>query len=437
VIQPTQRAVLLFAASLPIAIVLLAVNEHWWSPGIDAGLFALAVIGLDLILTISRRRLEIDVDVPARLYVGTTGQVTVRVRLPERSRGVVFEALAEQRGAAEPPELVVIDGEGGGMAEGALAIKPQRRGTIDIDAVWLRWRGPFRLIERSCRLPVGQAVDVIPDIRPIHAAALDFFSRDAIDGIKVQDQKGEGSEFDSLRDHAPGLDNRFIDWKRSAKHRKLFSKEFKTERNHQIVLAFDTGHQMIQPIGNLSRLDHAINAGLMLAWISLRGGDYVGSFGFDARVRQYLQPVRGVPYFARLQRAAAQLAYQPEETNFTLGLAELNVRLKRRALVILFTEFVDTTTAELLVESVQRMSNRHVVVFVTLRDPGLAEIIDADPTRFITAAKAVVAHDLLRDRAIVLERLERLGVHCLDVPPPALGARLLNTYLKIKDRGLL
>ncbi len=242
----------------------------------------------------------------------------------------------------------------------------------------------------------------------ISSAAVQFFSRDAVDGIKVQQQKGEGAEFDALREHAAGLDNRFIDWKRSAKHLKLLSKEFKTERNHQIVLAFDTGHLMAEPIEGLPRLDHAIHAGLLLGWISLRSGDYVGSFGFDARVRQFMQPSRGLPYFTKLQNGSSQLGYQTEETNFTLGLAELNFRLKRRALVVLFTEFIDTTTAELLFESLQRMANRHAVIFVTLRDSMLPNIIDAKPERFQDVAQSVVAHDLLRERAVVLERLTRL-----------------------------
>jgi len=138
-----------------------------------------------------------------------------------------------------------------------------------------------------------------------------------------------------------------------------------------------------------------------------------------------------------LQSGSSQLAYQTEETNFTLGLAELNFRLKRRALVVLFTEFIDTTTAELLLESLHRMANRHAVIFVTLRDPLLPNIIDAKPDRFQDVAEAVVAHDLLRDRAVVLERLTRMGVHCLEVPPRGLAVGLVNRYLTIKERGLL
>ena len=154
-------------------------------------------------------------------------------------------------------------------------------------------------------------------------------------------------------------------------------------------------------------------------------------------VRHYLQPVRGIANLSRVQQATAALEYRHEEANFTLGLAELTARLKRRALVILFTEFVDTVTAELLIESVQRVAARHVVVFVTLRDPLLQRIVDAAPVDFAHVAEAVVAQDFARDRSIVFERLQRLGIHCLDVESQRLSVGLVNRYLLIKERGLI
>jgi uncharacterized protein (DUF58 family) len=266
---------------------------------------------------------------------------------------------------------------------------------------------------------------------------LQFMSREALFGSKVQEQRGEGTEFESLRDYVTGMDSRFIDWKHSARHRKLVSKEFRTERNHQIILAFDTGYLMVEPVDGLPRLDHAINAGLLLSWISLQGGDFVGLLAFDEVLRQYQQPRRGVSNFARLQRATAGLDYRHTETNFTLGLAELATRLRRRALVILFTDFVDTVTAELMIESMQRVANRHVVIFVTQRGSVLQRAVDAAPERFEDVAQAVIAHDFLRERSIVFERLERLGVHCLDVPSRGLSVALINRYLHVKQRGLI
>jgi uncharacterized protein (DUF58 family) len=325
----------------------------------------------------------------------------------------------------------------GAAGEGRFPLLAARRGHIRVGAVWARWRGPLGLVQMSQRAEIGRAIDVVPNVRGVRSSALQFVAREALFGSKVQEQRGEGTEFESLRDYVTGMDSRFIDWKHSARHRKLVSKEFRTERNHQIILAFDTGYLMTEPVDGLARLDHAINAGLLLSWISLQGGDFVGLLAFDEILRQYQQPRRGVSTFPRLQRASASLDYRHTETNFTLGLAELSTRLRRRALVILFTEFVDTVTAELMIEATQRLARRHVVIFVTLRDAVLHGIADASPTSFGRVAESVIAHDFLRDRMTVLERLGRLGVHCLDVPSRSLPIGLINRYLMIKQRGLL
>jgi uncharacterized protein (DUF58 family) len=351
-------------------------------------------------------------------------------------RSVSLELIAEQRGEAEAAEIVrgvLTAGEG----RIALPVVPTRRGRVHIDRIWIRWRGPLGLVELTRQVAVERSIDVVPNVRGVHGSALQFFVQEAIYGIKAQQQKGEGAEFEALREYMPGLDSRFIDWKHSARHRKLLCKEFRTERNHQVIMAFDTGYLMLEPVEGITRLDHAINAALVLAWVSLQGGDLVGTYGFDAQVRQYIGPQRGIASFPRLTRATAELEYQHQETNFTLGLAELNARLKRRALVILFTDFVDTITAELLIESMQRVANRHVVVFVTQRGSILQRAVDAAPGQIVDVAKAVIAQEFLRDRSIVFERLQRLGIHCLDVPSQGLSVALINRYLMIKQRGLI
>ena len=156
-------------------------------------------------------------------------------------------------------------------------------------------------------------------------AALQFIDRDAVFGVKVQRERGRGH---GIRGAAglcarprPSRDRLEAF---GAAHLKLLCKEFRTERNHQIVLAFDTGYLMCEPLEGVPRLDHAINAGLLLAWISLRSGDLVGTYGFDSAVRQYLQPTRGISSFARVQRAAAEPRLSPRRDQLHPGLAELN-----------------------------------------------------------------------------------------------------------------
>jgi len=436
-IRPTRKAVWLFAAGIPPALFMVIYDRDLWPFSFDYGLLILLMIALDAALAFPPRLLAIKIEPPDKLYVGERGAVRVTIAAARHPRRTGFELLLEQHGDLDPAQIVAADLPVGHEARAELALLPRRRGRVGLSALWVRWFGPLKLVERARRMTMAQSIDVLPNIHGVKSAALQFFAQEAIFGVKVQHNKGEGAEFEALRDYAPGLDTRVIDWKQSARHRKLVCKEFRTERNHHVILSFDTGHLMLEPIDGLPRLDHAINAGLLLTWISLQSGDFVGLYGFDAMVRHYLHPSRGIPNFTRILRATAELDYHPEETNFTLGLAELNARLRRRALVVLFTDFVDTVTAELLIDSMARIANRHVVIFVTLRDSLLQHTVDAPPRAFDNVARAVVAQDFLRDRSIVFERLDRLGIHCLDVPSRTLSAGLINRYLLIKQRGLI
>lgn len=434
--RPTAKTALLFAVSIPLALIVVVAWRDYWYCALYLPCLTLAAALLDATMTIPRRRLAAETEAPRRLYIGERGRMRVALSCGDWPRRVSVWAILELEGDADEPAVV----EGAledGRLEFELDIVPHRRGQLKPIALWLRWRGPLGLVEQRIRRPLDDVIDVVPNVRGIHEEALNFFANDWSYGVKSQRMRGEGSEFDKLCEYSQGMDNRFIDWKRSARHRKLLAKEFRQERNHQIILGFDTGHLMLEPLNGVPRLDHAIRAGLVLGWISLYGGDLVGGCGFDVRFRSFIQPGRGMPYFTHVQRFAAALDYRTEETNFTLGLMELGARLKRRGLVVLFSEFVDTISAELLLESLQQLQRKHVVVFVTMRDPMLAGLTEAEPRRFTAAAEAVIADDFLRERSIVLERMSRMGIHCLDVPEQLVSSALLNRYLMIKQRGLL
>jgi uncharacterized protein (DUF58 family) len=436
-IRPTARMVLIFVGGIPLALFVVIYDPAFWPLSFNYGVLVMLAAVSDFMLGLQPRGLSVRIATPDRLSIGERGAVTVTLAAAGYRRSVRLELIAEQRGEAEAAEIVRGQLAPGQEARIALPVVPTRRGRLHVDRIWIRWRGPLGLVELSRQVAVERSIDVVPNVRGVHGTALQFFVQEAIYGIKAQQQKGEGAEFEALREYMPGLDSRFIDWKHSARHRKLLCKEFRTERNHQVIMAFDTGYLMLEPVEGITRLDHAINAALVLAWVSLQGGDLVGTYGFDAKVRQYIGPQRGIASFPRLTRATAELEYQHQETNFTLGLAELNVRLKRRALVILFTDFVDTITAELLIEGMQRVANRHLVVFVTQRGSILQRAVDAAPGQIVDVAKAVIAQEFLRDRSVVFERLQRLGIHCLDVPSQGLSVALINRYLLIKQRGLI
>jgi len=433
IVRPTIRCVLIATGGIPVAVLAAAVDARLWP--FAAGFLALTLLltGLDGLATVRPRGVRIEVTAPPVLYIADRDPLAVSIATPYTSRPTEFEVLPELS-----VEAAVVSVPARGTATTEIPLAPVRRGTANIRAVWLRTSGPFGLVRRVIRHPVDVEVAVIPNVRAVRIAAIRFFrSKEFVQGLKTDRYLGDGSEFDSLREFQPGFDSRTIDWKSSARHMKLVAREFRAERNHQIVLAVDCGHLMREPLSGVPKVDHAINASLLLAYTALKTGDRVGLFAFDARVRLFLEPRGGMESFPRIQRITAGIDYSGDETNFTLGLLSLTSRLRRRTLVVVFTDFVDSVSVELMVENLGRLSQRHLVLCVTLVDPVLEDLASARPGSLFDLNRAVVAGELIRERRVVLGRLRRMGIHCLESPASAVSSQLLNRYLDIRRRELV
>jgi uncharacterized protein (DUF58 family) len=431
--RPTRRAILLAALGLPVALLPVAVHARLWTLWpVYLGLLAIAM-GADVLWAPRRRAVACSVEMPVTLYIGEESEALLTVRVPSpRPVAVTVAVDLSDRLAPQPPQRGHAAADGAGLR---FRLVPTRRGRIVVERAWVRFSGPLGLVDSVARVDLKRQAPVVPNLRPVKAVALRFLNdREFRAGLKIERYKGDGTEFDSLREHAPGDDHRSIDWKASARHKKLVARQFRAERNHQVVIAIDTGHLMCEPLAGIPKVDHAVNAALLLAYVSLRAGDRVGLATFDARLGLFVEPKGGLRGFDILSQVAAQVDYSDRDTNFTLGLTSIGQRLSRRSLIVVLTDFVDTVSAELMVENLDRLSKRHVVVFVALQDPGLAATAAAVPAGLLELNRAVVAGGLLRDREVVLRRLRRLGIYPIDAAPDAVTSRLINTYLDIKRR---
>lgn len=435
-ISPTPRAIALAAALFPLALLPALVHPRLVGAWIVAAALVAAALGLDALLSLAPRLLQVEVRSPESLAVGEPGSAVVTLQAPRAVHAVELLLDLHRDLAPQPPQrLALLPGT---EARAEVKLLARRRGKVTLDEAWLRWSGPLGLARRRRRIALGRVIAVVPNLRPVRAAALRFFgSRELTAGVQVERFVGDGSEFDALVEWVPGLDHRAISWKASARHRKLLCQDFRAERNHQVVLALDTGHLMAEPLLGVPRLDHAVTSALLLAYVSLKLGDRVGLYGFDRAGRAWAEPQGGLGAFPRLKALSAQLDYSTDETNFTLGLTELSTRLRRRSLVVVFTDFVDTVTAELMVENLSRLARRQLVLFVALRDPALDQAALARPHRLGDVYRSVVASDFVRERERVIARLRRLGVQCVDAAPAQVSSRLVNRYLDIKRRELV
>jgi uncharacterized protein (DUF58 family) len=437
-LAPTRRAALLVgvAAALSLAPAMIALPERpVWLFCLVAP--ALALIA-DTVLCAPAAGLGLEVRMPDSLSIGEAGEAVLVLAANGWAHGGVVEVLCDLDPlfAEQPSQRVRVPARG--AAHVHLPLVARRRGSGRLARAWLRWTGPLGLVVRQEPREVGRRVSVAPNVRGVRAAALHFSAqRDFLVGPRVARHAGEGSEFESLREYGAGLDLRAVDWKASARHARMVGREYRAERRHQVVLCIDTGHLMSEPLRGMPRLDHAINAALLVGYVALKTGDRLALFAFDERPRLYAD-VGGAPSsFAALRRRVADLDYTTAETNFTLGLIELDQRLRRRSLLIVLTEFVDTVTAELMVEHLGRLARHHVVVFVTLRDPDVQAVAAAAPSDLLGLSRAVAARDLVRERDVVLSRLRRHGVLLVDAPPEAVSTGLVNRYLELKRRERL
>jgi len=440
---PTRAAVFAAALGLPVTLLLALFLPDLWLIGAGWIAAVLGLIALDVSLATPIKRMKPILEAPGSGYIGQDYDVRITTEfgpgIPPRSPE---QRLSVNDRLTVSPLLAKAGvGEGGMLS--LFGLRTELRGTAILERLWTRWKGPLGLIWRQRIDPLDRHIPITSDTQMVRDTAAEIFTKDANIGQKLQRLRGDGTEFDGLTEWLPGMDKRSIDWKHSARHGTLLSREFRTERNHNIVFAFDTGHLMAEEVENvetgeaMTKLDRALNAALLMAFVSLKIGDKVGLYAFDEKPYLYAPAIGNTRSFAQIRRVSAQVDYSTAETNFTLGLSQLAQNLQRRTLIVVFTDFVDSTQAELMVENMARLLKRHIVIFVAFRNTALDQLISQDAITPEEAAASLIGDGLMREREVVLRRLERMGVNVIDANAETLNMKVLNTYMLLKARNAI
>jgi uncharacterized protein (DUF58 family) len=433
-IYPTRTAVIATAAGAPFALAFAAVQPGRWYMALAWPLLMILLCLFDALR--GRAAATAQAAFPGHAYVGETRDCTVSVSVDSRPRNawVALQNSPLVTATNEGRTLIPLeDGRGAILMSLAMA----RRGVARFERLWLRWTGPLGFAWNQRTVDLDAAMPVLPDLRPVHDQGARIFQRYALEGLIAQLARGEGSDFDTLVDFRTGMDRRAIDWKQSGRHMKLLAKQYRTERNNQIVFAVDTGRQMCEPVAGIARVDRCVSALLLTAWIALKLGDRVAINAFDSRPRLSSGLVSGGGAFAELERIAAEIDYGADETNYTFALTTLAARLTRRSMIIMFTEFTDTVSADFMLRAIRRLVETHLVVVVVLRDEELESIATAIPASADDVTRAITAATLLKDRRVAIGRLQHLGVHVVEAEYDKVSEQLVQSYLDLKKRDLL
>jgi uncharacterized protein (DUF58 family) len=316
-------------------------------------------------------------------------------------------------------------------------VTPDARGQFSFDGCHMQLRSPWLCWTARRVIGITSTVKVYPNFASLAELAglsVELASRSV--GARLQRRRGDGTEFQELRDYRVGDSLRKIDWKATARSSRLISREYRDERNQQVVLMLDCGRRMLAQDDYLAHFDHVLNASLALASIALRQGDAVGLLACTGQQQRWLPPQQGSGGMDMLLAAGYDLQAMPLATDYLAAASALQAHQQRRALIVLITNVRDEDDAELRA-AVAMLTQRHLVMLVSLRELALDRVAAEAGDSLETGIRSAAAIHYLAERERVHEGLRREGVNTLDVNCSELSGVLIERYLSVKRGGRL
>jgi uncharacterized protein (DUF58 family) len=377
-------------------------------------------------------------DVPHPLSLGA--QQTVAVVLGNPNAALMPALVADHAPADLRPGARVLAGRFD--AQGELVVRyqtrPPRRGAYQFGPVDLRCWRPRGWLIRQVRIPAPEQAAVYPDVLQVRRYNLLLRRGVRVStGLRRARPPGASTAFAGLREYLPGDDVRRIGWKATARRDSPVTVEVEAERGQQAVIAIDCGRLMTAAAGDLRKLDHAVNAALLLAYVAERMGDRVGMLTFSDRVGRFLPPRRGAHQLSEINQLLYDVQPDYAEPDFAEAFTYLALRISRRSLVVVLTDVLDPQASSDLTAHAVRLAARHLVLVVAMADSEILEARRRPIDRVSRGYEWAAAEELLTARRQSFETLQRGGVLGLDVPAGRLSPALVERYLELKERALL
>lgn len=312
------------------------------------------------------------------------------------------------------------------------------RGRFKMKKVYMKISSPFGLWKGFYNLACESEVHVYPDLKQIaEYSILARTNQLSQFGVRRTRKIGQDNDFERLRDYNLDDNFKFIDWRTTARRRKLTVRDFQASQSQRVIFMVDCGRMMTNESDGLTLLDHALNSALMLSHVALDRGDAVGMMFFNNKIQSYVPPKTGRAQMNRLLHAAFDRHPEYVESRYDEAFVYLRTRCLKRSLVVLLTSVIDEVNANQVQQYLGSLVGRHLPLGVLMRDYQMWEPINEYETNKSKLYEAAAAATMLTWRHETLTELERSGVLCIDAFPDELTAPLINRYLEIKARHLL
>jgi uncharacterized protein (DUF58 family) len=427
-----------------VALAFIPLSLSWERPWLRWVALAYNVLLLGAAITESRfcrlpKGLTISREFGGRFAMGA--ETEVRIQIQNASPQSVDLIVKDEY----PPQMIL-----SGMREGSLrvaaqstaaliyGVKPPRRGKFEFGQTAVRFRSRLKLIWCQTDVVKPATVKVYPNMRRAREAELKALgARSLVSSHRKTSWRGEGREFESMRDYVRGDELRHISWTATARRGKLTTRQYQIERDQTILIALDAGRLMTARIEQETKLDSAVHATLALFSAAARAGDNAGLVVFGRRIKSYLPPGRGRDHIEAALEALYAVEPEMIEPSYPHAFEFIAANSKRRALVVLLTDLVDEEGSKELLTSLHLLRPRHLPLVVTIADRDLKAVVRQTPSSVKDVFTQSVSEEIIYHREAALRLVESVGGLALDVTAAALAPALLETYLRVKQRGLL
>lgn len=428
-----------------LAIGFVPLSLSWNFPALRYAVLAydIAIIGLALFDFFTSRRLPIELTVrrefDKRFAIGDASTIKILV---ENASPRDFRLKIKDE---YPPEMILTDGreaefavEAQTTAEFVYKLTALNRGKYHFGSIAVRYLSRLGLVWCQASLGAGEAVKVYPNMRRAREMALKALGAVSFQAVQRKAVlRGEGRDFESMRDYVRGDELRHISWTATARRSKLTTRQYQIERDQTILIAIDAGRLMTGRINDETKFDTAIHASLALMAAAARGGDNCGLLVFGRKVRKYLPPQKGIRYIDACLEALHDLEPEMIEPSYSRAFQFISANSKKRSFIVILTDLVDKESSKELISSLKLLRPRHLPLVVTIGDRDLNQTVSAKPSAIKDVFTQSAAEEIIYQRESALKLVETLGGLALDVTTNALAPKLLETYLKVKERGLL